>query len=191
MIISKRRTSVGYMIIVMKRLITLADVGNWHERNTSVGTIGWERRSIEKCARDWSLTIVTNGICTKQNLCYYIRTIIFLWCLEYKRTCKSQSEDKILLLNNQKRNCLIDFSIPVHNKMEIKRRQNTWNLQESWKSCEVTMSTWNIPQDIGKETSELEIRGRIKTIQVTALLKSARILRRVLETREDELSLKL
>ena len=38
---------------------------------------------------------------------------------------------------------------------------------------------------------DLEIRGRVETIQTTALLRSARIPRRVLETWEDLLSLKL
>ena len=38
---------------------------------------------------------------------------------------------------------------------------------------------------------ELEIGGRIETIQTTALLRSANILRRVLETREDLLKLRL
>ena len=37
----------------------------------------------------------------------------------------------------------------------------------------------------------LEIGGRVETIQTTALLKTARILRRVLETWADLLSLKL
>ena len=38
---------------------------------------------------------------------------------------------------------------------------------------------------------DLEIRERVETIQTTALLKLARILRRVLETRGDLLSLKI
>ena len=33
-----------------------------------------------------------------------------------------------------------------------------------------------------KELEDLEIRGRVKTIQTTALLKTARIQRRILET---------
>ena len=37
----------------------------------------------------------------------------------------------------------------------------------------------------------LEIRGRVETIQTTAVLRSARILRSVLETWRDKLSLKL
>ena len=43
----------------------------------------------------------------------------------------------------------------------------------------------------GGGLEELEIGGRIETIQITALLRSARILRRVLETWGDLLSLKL
>ena len=37
----------------------------------------------------------------------------------------------------------------------------------------------------------LEIRGRVETIQTTTFLRSVRILRRVLETLEDMLSLRL
>ena len=42
-----------------------------------------------------------------------------------------------------------------------------------------------------KGQEDLKIRGREETIQTTALLRSARILRRVLETWSDLLSLKL
>ena len=38
---------------------------------------------------------------------------------------------------------------------------------------------------------DLEIRGRVDTIQTTELLRSTRILRRVLETRRDLLPLKI
>ena len=42
-----------------------------------------------------------------------------------------------------------------------------------------------------KGLEDLEVGGRVETIQTTALLRAARILRRVLETLEDLLSLKL
>ena len=42
-----------------------------------------------------------------------------------------------------------------------------------------------------KSLEDLEIGGRVDTIQTTALLRTARILRRVLETWGDLLSLKL
>ena len=42
-----------------------------------------------------------------------------------------------------------------------------------------------------KGLDDLEIRGRVETIQTTALLESARILRRVMETWKDLLLLRL
>ena len=42
-----------------------------------------------------------------------------------------------------------------------------------------------------KGLENLEVGGRVETIQTIALLRTARILRRVLETRGDLLSLKL
>ena len=53
---------------------------------------------------------------------------------------------------------------------------------------------WYVPyshQILLKGHEDLEIRGRMEIIQTTLLLRSARILRRVLETWEDMLSLKL
>ena len=48
-----------------------------------------------------------------------------------------------------------------------------------------------IPKVLVKGLEDLEIREPVETIQTTALLGSARILRRVLETWGDSLSLKL
>ena len=48
-----------------------------------------------------------------------------------------------------------------------------------------------VTKELIKGLEDLEIRERVKTIQTTALLRSARILRRVLETWEGLLSLKL
>ena len=42
-----------------------------------------------------------------------------------------------------------------------------------------------------KGLEDLEVGGRVETIQMTALLRTARILRRVLETSGDLLSLRL
>ena len=42
--------------------------------------------------------------------------------------------------------------------------------------------TWNGPKNLEKRLENLEIRGRIETIQTTALLQSTRIVRRVLQT---------
>ena len=51
--------------------------------------------------------------------------------------------------------------------------------------------TWNSPQRTGKKLKELEISRRIKTIQITALLRLASTLRKVLESWGDFLTVKL
>ena len=48
-----------------------------------------------------------------------------------------------------------------------------------------------ITKGLLKGLEDLEVGGRVKTIQTTALLRTTRILRRVLEVWEDLLSLKL
>ena len=48
-----------------------------------------------------------------------------------------------------------------------------------------------ITEGLLKGLEDLEVGGRVETIQMTALLRPARILRRVLETWGDLLSLKL
>ena len=48
-----------------------------------------------------------------------------------------------------------------------------------------------VTEGLLKGLEYLEVSGRVETIQTTALLKTARILRRVLETWGDLLSLKL
>ena len=48
-----------------------------------------------------------------------------------------------------------------------------------------------ITKGLLKGLEDLEVGGRVETIQMTALLRTARIPRRVLETWEDLLSLKL
>ena len=55
----------------------------------------------------------------------------------------------------------------------------------------VTGALGTVTKRLLKGLETLEIRARMETIQTTALLRSARILRRVLETWENLLSLKL
>ena len=49
----------------------------------------------------------------------------------------------------------------------------------------------SIPKVLVKGLEVLQIRGRLETSQISTFLRSARILRRVLVTREDLLSLKI
>ena len=87
----------------------------------------------------------------------------------------------------------MDFAVPANHRVKLKENENrdkyldlAWKLKKLWK-----MKVTFIPIVIGvcdtvikgllKGLAALEVR-RVETIQTTALLISARILRRVLET---------
>ena len=55
----------------------------------------------------------------------------------------------------------------------------------------VIVAFGTITKGLLKGLADLEVRGRLETIQMTAFLRKTRILRRVLETWGDLLSLKL
>ena len=56
-----------------------------------------------------------------------------------------------------------------------------WNMKVTFISI-VIRALGTVTEGLIKGLEELEIRGRVETIQTTALLRSARILRRVQET---------
>ena len=84
----------------------------------------------------------------------------------------------------------MDFAIPVDHRIKLKESEKK-DLTRELKNC-VTLCNTIIPIGNGalgtvterllKGLEDLEIRGRVETILTTALLRSARILRRVLET---------
>ena len=108
--------------------------------------------------------------------------------------------------NNQqkKRICkIVDFAVLADHRINLKEgeKKNKYldlarELKQLW-----NMKVKIVPIVIGalgavtkgllKGLEDLEVGGRVETIQTTALLRTARILRRVLETWGDLLSLKL
>ena len=97
----------------------------------------------------------------------------------------------------------MDFAVPVDHRVKLKeseKKDKYLNLARELKKLWY-MEVAVIPVVIGalgtvtkgfvQGLEELEIRGWVETIQTTLLLRSARILRRVLETWEVSLSLKL
>ena len=94
------------------------------------------------------------------------------------------------MINKKKRTCqLVNFAVPADHRVKLKVSKKDKYLDTARKLEKL----WNmrakvIPIVVGalgtvpKSLEELEIRGRIETIQTTALLRSVRILRRVLET---------
>ena len=69
----------------------------------------------------------------------------------------------------------IDEYLNFARKLKKLRNKKVSDISYSW-------WPWNSPQKSEKTLGELENKGRIETIQTTVLLKSARILTRVLGT---------
>ena len=98
---------------------------------------------------------------------------------------------------------IVNFAVPADHRIKLKdceKKDKYLDLARKWKKL------WNIqvtiiPIVIGtfstvtkgwlKGLEDLEVGGRVETIQTTALLRTARILGRVLDTCGDLLSLKL
>ena len=89
----------------------------------------------------------------------------------------------------ERTHCVVDFAVPALNRVKFRendksekfldlagelKKKNMEHEGDDDTNC--NWRAWKDPQSF----EELEIRGRVKTIQTTALLRSARILRRVL-----------
>ena len=108
--------------------------------------------------------------------------------------------------NNQqkKRTCkIIDYAVPADHKTKLKECEKKdkyldlarelkklWNMKVSIVAI-VIGAFGTVTEGLLKDLEDLEVVRRVETIQTTALLKTARIPRRVLETWGDLLSLKL
>ena len=97
---------------------------------------------------------------------------------------------------------IVDFADPADHRIKLKECEKKGKYLDLARELK---SLWNmkvtiVPIVIGafgtvtkgllKRLEDLEVDGRVETIQMTALLRTARILRRVLETWGDLLSLK-
>ena len=120
----------------------------------------------------------------------------FLWDFDiHTDHLISARRSDLIIINKKKRTSkIVDFTVPVDRGIkpkECEKKDKYLDLARELKK------TWNmqviiIPIVIGafgtvtkgllKELEDLEVGGRVETIQTTALLRTARILRRVLET---------
>ena len=110
----------------------------------------------------------------------------------------------LIIILKKKRICkIVDFAVPADHRIKLEKcdKKDQYidiarELKKLW-----NMKGTIVPIMIGafrtitgrllKGLEDLEIGGRVETIQMTALLRTARILRKVLETWGDLLSLKL
>ena len=104
-----------------------------------------------------------------------------------------------MLINKKERTCqLVDFTVPADHRVKMEENEKMdkyldlarelkkiWNIKVKVIPI-VVGALGTVPKGLEKGLENgferLEIRGRIETIQNTALLQSERILRRVLET---------
>ena len=91
------------------------------------------------------------------------------------------ADDRIKLKDCEKKDKYLDLA------RELKK---LWNMKVTIKPI-VFDAFGTVTKGLLKGLQAMEVGGRVETIQTTKLLRTARILRRVLETRGDLLSLKL
>ena len=97
----------------------------------------------------------------------------------------------------------MDFAVPADYWVKLKESEKkdkyldlarelkkVWNMKVTFISI-IIGALVTVTEGLLKGLEDLKIRGRVGTIQTTKLLRSAKILRRVLETWGDLLSLKL
>ena len=107
--------------------------------------------------------------------------------------------DLIIIDKKDRTYKIIDFAVPSDHRVQlkecVKRDISTSTLLGNWKKCWTCkwrlyrLCAWYGHQKIGSRTGRLG--RRMETVQTTALLRSAGILRSVLEIWRDLLSLKL
>ena len=109
----------------------------------------------------------------------------------------------LIIINNKKRICkIVDFAVPGDHRINLKKSEKkdkyldfARELKKLW-NMKVTIvpivigALGTITKGLLKGLEELEVGRRVETIQTTALPRTARIMRQVLETWGDLLSLK-
>ena len=73
------------------------------KEHKSIDTTRWARRSIGNCARNFNLTIRTNGICPTQNLSWRMRHKL-LWDFEMNknRLISARRSDLVIIIEKKK-----------------------------------------------------------------------------------------
>ena len=101
----------------------------------------------------------------------------------------------LIIINKRKKICkIVDFAVPAVDRINLKKSEKkdkyldlANELKKLW-NMKVTIvpvvigALGTVTKGLLKGLEDLEVSGRVETIQTAALLRTARILRRVLET---------
>ena len=132
-----------------------------------------------------------------------MKRIKFSRILGYKRITQMPAKrPDLVMIDKKKRNFhLVNFRILADHRVKIKENEKLdkyldlarelkklWNMKITVMQM-IAGSQGTVFQGLEKRPAEFEIRGRIESNLTTILLRSARILRKVLETKIDSLSL--
>ena len=105
----------------------------------------------------------------------------------------SAKRPDLIIINKKKRTCkIVDFAVPADHRIKLKECEKKNNdlargLKKLW-NMQVTVITivinafGTVTKGLLRGREDLEVGGRVGTIQTTVLLRTARILRRDLET---------
>ena len=142
------------------------------------------------CARSLNSTMRTSGICTTQNPSLRIRHKILLdFEIQTDHLISTRLPDPVTIKKDKRTNRRVNFALPSDHR-------------ENWRKAKKEISTktltdlvsgllGTITKGLIRGLQDLDKIKRMETIQNTALLRSARILRRVLNTWGDLLPLLL
>ena len=104
----------------------------------------------------------------------------------------------LIIINKKKRiNKIVDFAVPAYHRIKLKESEKkdkyldlARELKKLWNRkvtiAPIVIGTFGtVTKGLSKCLEDLEVGGRVETIQSTALLRTARTLRRVLEIKEN------
>ena len=127
------------------------------------------------------------------------------WDFNIQTDHKIPTRWPVLIIINEKKTIgkILDFAVPVDHRIKLKECEKKGKyldlareLEKVW-TMKVTIipivigAFWTVTKGLLKGQEDLEVGGQVETIQMTALLRTIRILRRILETWGDLLLLKL
>ena len=113
-----------------------------------------------------------------------------LWDFDIQTDHLISARRQGLIIINKKKENLKDFAVPADDRISEKKDnylvlarelKKLWNMKLTIIPV-VIAAFGKVTKGLLKRLEDLEIRGRVETIQTTTLLRTDRILRRVLET---------